>query len=414
MGFASDGAILVSALSAGRIWRVADGEVSEFRDVSALADDDFGDIVIDEHDRIYLANQGMSVPVTDPGNDRLPDLPPHTRRCRARGRPRVQLRQRSRHHARRRLADRRRELRASAVRAGDPRRRFTRQPATDRAVRRRRRGPMASAATPKARCGRQTRPAGRSSAARSTARSRTACRPGARWPSGASSAATTATTSTSPPRRRPCATRRGPRVRARSGAREPTCPREDDRKPPATRRRRRAELDCQSAFNVRRRTLPDGKRGISSTKTTWRSCLYDARDVRTAVSSSVAVTCWPSRTCTAATTASPSCASSTPNTAQSATPGSESSTPSISAGATWKPLTLIISLNRSVMWIQPSGSSQPMSPVRYQPSTNASAFASGREVARHRRRALHLELARLPARQLPTGVEIARRGPSRR
>ena len=62
MGFASDGAILVSALSAGRIWRIADGEVSEFRDVSSLADDDFGDIVIDEHDRIYLANQGMQYP----------------------------------------------------------------------------------------------------------------------------------------------------------------------------------------------------------------------------------------------------------------------------------------------------------------------------------------------------------------
>lgn len=62
MGFASDGSILVSALSAGRIWRVADDEVSEFRDVSSLAADDFGDIVIDEHDRIYLANQGMQYP----------------------------------------------------------------------------------------------------------------------------------------------------------------------------------------------------------------------------------------------------------------------------------------------------------------------------------------------------------------
>ena len=62
MSFASDGAILVSALSAGRIWRIADGEVSEFRDVSSLADDDFGDIVIDAHERIYLANQGMSYP----------------------------------------------------------------------------------------------------------------------------------------------------------------------------------------------------------------------------------------------------------------------------------------------------------------------------------------------------------------
>jgi sugar lactone lactonase YvrE len=62
IGFASDGSILVSALSAGRIWRIVDGEVSDFRDVSSLADDDFGDIVIDEHDRIYLANQGMQYP----------------------------------------------------------------------------------------------------------------------------------------------------------------------------------------------------------------------------------------------------------------------------------------------------------------------------------------------------------------
>ena len=62
MSFASDGAILVSSLSAGRIWRIADGEVSEFRDVSSLADDDFGDIVIDADDRIYLANQGMQYP----------------------------------------------------------------------------------------------------------------------------------------------------------------------------------------------------------------------------------------------------------------------------------------------------------------------------------------------------------------
>jgi sugar lactone lactonase YvrE len=67
MGFASDGSILVSALRAGVIWRIADGEISVFRDVSSLADDDFGDIVIDEHDRIYLANQGMQYP------SRIPD-----------------------------------------------------------------------------------------------------------------------------------------------------------------------------------------------------------------------------------------------------------------------------------------------------------------------------------------------------
>jgi sugar lactone lactonase YvrE len=63
IGFTSDGTLLVSALDAGRIWRVSDnGIVDDFRDVSSLASDDFGDIVIDTQDRIYLANQGMSYP----------------------------------------------------------------------------------------------------------------------------------------------------------------------------------------------------------------------------------------------------------------------------------------------------------------------------------------------------------------
>ena len=59
---------------------------------------------------------------------------------------------------------------------------------------------------------------------------------------------------------------------------------------------------------------------------------------------------------TAATIASPSAASGTPNTAQSATAGCPCSTASISAGATWKPRTLIISLDRSVIRSQPSAS----------------------------------------------------------
>ena len=66
MGFASDGSILVSALRGGRIWQIVDGEVSDFRDVSSLADDDFGDIVVDGQDRIYLANQGMQYPTRIP------------------------------------------------------------------------------------------------------------------------------------------------------------------------------------------------------------------------------------------------------------------------------------------------------------------------------------------------------------
>ena len=65
-----------------------------------------------------------------------------------------------------------------------------------------------------------------------------------------------------------------------------------------------------------------------------------------------------------------------PKTAQSRTEGWPCSTDSTSAGATWKPLTLIISFERSVRWTQPSGSIQPTSPVRYHPSAKASAFAS--------------------------------------
>ena len=84
----------------------------------------------------------------------------------------------------------------------------------------------------------------------------------------------------------------------------------------------------------------------------------------------------PASSWTAATGTSPARASGTPNTAQSITAGWPCKTASISAGATWKPLTLIISLLRSVRWTQPSGSNQPTSPVRYQPSAKAAAVAS--------------------------------------
>ena len=57
-------------------------------------------------------------------------------------------------------------------------------------------------------------------------------------------------------------------------------------------------------------------------------------------------------------------------------PGGRAAPPRPRPGATWKPFTLIISLDRSVRWTHPSGSSQPTSPVRYQPSAKASALAS--------------------------------------
>jgi sugar lactone lactonase YvrE len=60
MGFTSDGSILVSALSAGRLWRIdGNGAVSEFRDLALLSEHNFGDLVIDAQDRVYLANQGF-------------------------------------------------------------------------------------------------------------------------------------------------------------------------------------------------------------------------------------------------------------------------------------------------------------------------------------------------------------------
>ena len=60
MSFTADGCILVSALSAGTLWRIdTDGGVSEFWDLSPLSPHNFGDLVIDEHGRIYLANQGF-------------------------------------------------------------------------------------------------------------------------------------------------------------------------------------------------------------------------------------------------------------------------------------------------------------------------------------------------------------------
>ena len=95
-----------------------------------------------------------------------------------------------------------------------------------------------------------------------------------------------------------------------------------------------------------------------------------------------------------------------PNTAQSITAGWPCSTASTSAGATWKPFTLIISLDRSVRWTQPSGSRHPTSPVRYQPSTMASAVASSGQVPGHERRAAGLDLTDLARRQDGTGVEV--------
>jgi sugar lactone lactonase YvrE len=60
MSFTDDECILVSALSAGALWAIdAEGRVSEYRDLTPLSPHNFGDLVIDEVGRIYLANQGF-------------------------------------------------------------------------------------------------------------------------------------------------------------------------------------------------------------------------------------------------------------------------------------------------------------------------------------------------------------------
>jgi sugar lactone lactonase YvrE len=50
----------VAALSAGALWSIdAEGTVSEYCDLTPLSPHNFGDLVIDELGRIYLANQGF-------------------------------------------------------------------------------------------------------------------------------------------------------------------------------------------------------------------------------------------------------------------------------------------------------------------------------------------------------------------
>lgn len=62
IGFLSDGTMLVSSLKESCIWRVANGLLSTYADLSGLSSFDWGDIVIDARDRVYIANQGMCYP----------------------------------------------------------------------------------------------------------------------------------------------------------------------------------------------------------------------------------------------------------------------------------------------------------------------------------------------------------------
>jgi sugar lactone lactonase YvrE len=60
--FTSDGTMLVCGMSVGKLWRVVDGVVEELVDLKPFGDDDWGDLVVDEHDTVYIANQGFSWP----------------------------------------------------------------------------------------------------------------------------------------------------------------------------------------------------------------------------------------------------------------------------------------------------------------------------------------------------------------
>ena len=150
-----------------------------------------------------------------------------------------------------------------------------------------------------------------------------------------------------------------------------------ERRTSISRRPAAASCGVHSSRSVRRSTLPDGQPRDGVDHDDVAQVLVGGERVGDELLElAVGRPAGPGSSCTAATGTSPARSSAMPNTAQSSTAGWPCSTASTSAGATWKPLTLIISLERSVRWTQPSGSSQPTSPVRYQPSANASAFAS--------------------------------------
>jgi len=65
-GFLSDATMLVSGMAAARLWRVTDGVLSVYADLAGISTFDWGDIVVDAHDRVYVANQGISYPQNIP------------------------------------------------------------------------------------------------------------------------------------------------------------------------------------------------------------------------------------------------------------------------------------------------------------------------------------------------------------
>lgn len=65
-GFLRDGTMLVSGLTAQTLWRFTDAGLGTQVDLRGVSPFDWGDMVIDAQDRIYLANQGISYPCNIP------------------------------------------------------------------------------------------------------------------------------------------------------------------------------------------------------------------------------------------------------------------------------------------------------------------------------------------------------------
>src|SRR5439155_268591 len=119
----------------------------------------------------------------------------------------------------------------------------------------------------------------------------------------------------------------------------------------------------------RLKILPEAVLGISRTNTTRRGRLNDARSAAPRQKASSASKLRPGALGTTnATTRAPHRSSGSPTTATSRTPGCRASTSSISTGWTFSPPLMIMSSTRPATYSSPSASSQPMSPVKYQPS----------------------------------------------
>lgn len=66
-GFLQDDTMLISGLTAQCIWRVSDGSLDVHADLTGFSEFNWGDLVVDYNDRVYIANQGMCYP------DNIPD-----------------------------------------------------------------------------------------------------------------------------------------------------------------------------------------------------------------------------------------------------------------------------------------------------------------------------------------------------